>query len=267
MLHVRYFCSLNLKQRIANQEISQKRKMNDLENQNKIQKTDIFDSINDKQKHHKQQSNHFFTYLQNLVYSNFMRRNQTMNLEDFTKQQMTNQFMSNFYLKQVNNNLETYANKINYFQRNLYKINETKPQTSKTAEKMEIFDDLETNFIQDKNAKKDSTNLNQILNSQPIQNWCAKCNSHFRLTSDLVYHMRTFHRKDEQEKSPIANILTHQNRHDISSEIHNQERSFKFEKLTKVVKNSRENKIFKCDICQETFKEKHHLSRHMTSHR
>lgn len=26
--------------------------------------------------------------------------------------------------------------------------------------------------------------------SMPSQNWCAKCNTTFRMTSDLVYHMR-----------------------------------------------------------------------------
>lgn len=44
-----------------------------------------------------------------------------------------------------------------------------------------------------------TTELNQVLTSQQaLQNWCAKCNTYFRLTSDLVYHMRTFHRKENQ---------------------------------------------------------------------
>ncbi|XP_006813073.2 uncharacterized protein LOC102808246 [Saccoglossus kowalevskii] len=63
------------------------------------------------------------------------------------------------------------------------------------------------------------------------QNWCVKCNASFRMTSDLVYHMRTHHKKDQ--------IDPHKRKRD--------------EKL-------------RCNICGETFRERHHLSRHMTSH-
>ncbi|XP_052268499.1 histone-lysine N-methyltransferase PRDM9-like [Dreissena polymorpha] len=62
------------------------------------------------------------------------------------------------------------------------------------------------------------------------QNWCAKCNATFRMTSDLVYHMRSHHKR---EFDPI--------------------------------KRKREEKL-QCDVCKETFKERHHLTRHMTSH-
>ncbi|XP_064643558.1 zinc finger protein 488-like [Lineus longissimus] len=62
------------------------------------------------------------------------------------------------------------------------------------------------------------------------QNWCAKCNATFRMTSDLVYHMRSHHHR---EFDPI--------------------------------KRKREEKL-KCTICNETFRERHHLTRHMTSH-
>ncbi|KAM7018765.1 LOW QUALITY PROTEIN: PR domain zinc finger protein 8b [Tautogolabrus adspersus] len=67
----------------------------------------------------------------------------------------------------------------------------------------------------------------------PAQNWCAKCNASFRMTSDLVYHMRSHHKKE-----------------------------FAMEPL---VKRRREEKL-KCPICNESFRERHHLSRHMTSH-
>ncbi|KAJ8339253.1 hypothetical protein SKAU_G00360390 [Synaphobranchus kaupii] len=67
----------------------------------------------------------------------------------------------------------------------------------------------------------------------PAQNWCAKCNASFRMTSDLVYHMRSHHKKE-----------------------------FAAEPL---VKRRREEKL-KCPICSESFRERHHLSRHMTSH-
>ncbi|XP_072347851.1 zinc finger protein 488 [Scyliorhinus torazame] len=65
------------------------------------------------------------------------------------------------------------------------------------------------------------------------QNWCAKCNASFRMTSDLVFHMRSHHKKEY-----AADYLSHRRRE---------------EKLT-------------CPICNEFFRERHHLSRHMTSH-
>ena len=65
------------------------------------------------------------------------------------------------------------------------------------------------------------------------QNWCARCNATFRMTSDLVYHMRSHHKND----NPSA----------------------------EQVKKAPKEKL-KCDVCGETFKERHHLTRHMTSH-
>ena len=46
--------------------------------------------------------------------------------------------------------------------------------------------------------------LNQLISSQAIQNWCAKCNTYFRLTSDLVHHMRTYHRRDNSRGSSTS---------------------------------------------------------------
>ncbi|XP_069744172.1 zinc finger protein 488 [Narcine bancroftii] len=65
------------------------------------------------------------------------------------------------------------------------------------------------------------------------QNWCAKCNASFRMTSDLVFHMRSHHKKEY--------ATGHLN------------------------KRRREEKLT-CPICNEFFRERHHLSRHMTSH-
>lgn len=68
--------------------------------------------------------------------------------------------------------------------------------------------------------------------SLPMQNWCAKCNISFHMTSDLVQHMRSQHKRGmSDEKQP---------RHS--------------------------NERLKCPICNEAFRERHHLSRHMTSH-
>ncbi|XP_038600046.1 zinc finger protein 488 [Tachyglossus aculeatus] len=66
------------------------------------------------------------------------------------------------------------------------------------------------------------------------QNWCAKCNLSFRMTSDLVFHMRSHHKKEYS--SPESQS-----------------------------KRKREEKLA-CPICHEYFREHHHLSRHMTSH-
>lgn len=65
-----------------------------------------------------------------------------------------------------------------------------------------------------------------------VQNWCAKCNLSFRMTSDLVFHMRSHHKKEFAESQ---------------------------------VRRRREEKLT-CPICHEFFRERHHLSRHMTSH-
>ncbi|XP_028584718.2 zinc finger protein 488 [Podarcis muralis] len=70
--------------------------------------------------------------------------------------------------------------------------------------------------------------------SVAAQNWCAKCNLSFRMTSDLVFHMRCHHKKEgASPESPR--------------------------------KRRREEKLT-CPVCQEYFRERHHLSRHMTSH-
>ncbi|XP_041976625.1 uncharacterized protein LOC121731311 [Aricia agestis] len=68
--------------------------------------------------------------------------------------------------------------------------------------------------------------------SLPAQNVCAKCSISFRMTSDLVYHMRTHH-KSESTADPT--------------------------------RRKREEKL-KCPVCNESFRERHHLTRHMTAH-
>lgn len=68
--------------------------------------------------------------------------------------------------------------------------------------------------------------------SFPQTNWCAKCNASFRMTSDLVYHMRSHHKPSS---------------------------------VSDPVKKKREEKL-RCNICGESFRERHHLTRHMTSH-
>ena len=67
-----------------------------------------------------------------------------------------------------------------------------------------------------------------------VQNWCVKCNATFRMTSDLVYHMRSHHHRGGTDDDDPA-------------------------------RRKRDDKLC-CDVCGETFRERHHLSRHMTSH-
>lgn len=68
--------------------------------------------------------------------------------------------------------------------------------------------------------------------SLPAQNVCAKCNISFRMTSDLVYHMRSHHKNEHTQDSN---------------------------------RRRREEKL-KCPVCSESFRERHHLTRHMTAH-
>ena len=70
--------------------------------------------------------------------------------------------------------------------------------------------------------------------SLPAQNVCAKCNISFRMTSDLVYHMRSHHKGDH-----------------INSDM---------------MRRRREQEKLKCPVCNESFRERHHLTRHMTAH-
>ncbi|RLU22306.1 hypothetical protein DMN91_004584 [Ooceraea biroi] len=66
----------------------------------------------------------------------------------------------------------------------------------------------------------------------PAQNVCAKCNLSFRMTSDLVYHMRSHHKN---------------------------------ETIGEAARRRREEKL-RCPVCDESFRERHHLTRHMTAH-
>lgn len=71
--------------------------------------------------------------------------------------------------------------------------------------------------------------------SLPAQNVCAKCSVSFRMTSDLVYHMRTQHKPGG---GPAGSAGGERRRAD---------------KL-------------RCPVCRESFRERHHLTRHMTAH-
>ncbi|CAF0836564.1 unnamed protein product, partial [Didymodactylos carnosus] len=76
--------------------------------------------------------------------------------------------------------------------------------------------------------------LSTISPMNMVTNWCAKCSVQFRMTSDLVNHIRMQHGRHKQENTTEGT-------------------------------NRKQGKLI-CQICFETFRERHHLTRHMTSH-
>lgn len=82
-------------------------------------------------------------------------------------------------------------------------------------------------------------------------NWCAKCSIQFRLTSELVHHIRIHHAtRPHHHPHHLANDLSPRKNVNNSSP-----------SLSSSTMN------LTCHICYETFRERHHLTRHMTSHR
>ena len=86
--------------------------------------------------------------------------------------------------------------------------------------------------------------------------WCAKCSIQFRLTSELVHHIRVHH-------------ATRRHHHHHQPQPQQQQQQHFNQDLTprKILNNSSTSMNLICHICYETFRERHHLTRHMTSHR
>ncbi len=163
--------------------------------------------------------------------------------------------------KEILSQLANFANKLNGPQVNAGENNGQLQETAQSSSEKAVFRrpaPMRSKSPIAVQSNKGDSELNRTLNAQTLQNWCAKCNSHFRLTSDLVYHMRTFHRKDEtpiQEsgKAPLASLpRTHK-----ASPVFDESE----------LESTSKTKYLRCLVCLEVFKEKHHLSRHMTSHR
>ncbi|XP_013421582.1 PR domain zinc finger protein 8 [Lingula anatina] len=113
-------------------------------------------------------------------------------------------------------------------------VQPTYPQSTSLEQRGSILPKPNTNMIERLlNTNPLLNAANPFIAATPFnltQNWCAKCNATFRMTSDLVYHMRTHHKKEtDQEKKKRGDKL-------------------------------------RCNVCNETFRERHHLTRHMTSH-
>lgn len=83
-------------------------------------------------------------------------------------------------------------------------------------------------------------------------NWCAKCSMQFRLTSELVHHIRVHH-ATRRHPHPHSHRL--QVPLDTTTTL-----------ARKTVAPTTTTSLT-CPICTETFRERHHLTRHMTSHR
>lgn len=80
----------------------------------------------------------------------------------------------------------------------------------------------------------------------PSQNVCAKCNVSFRMTSDLVYHMRSHHKGDGAGLGGTGAGNSGAGSVDA--------------------KKRRDMDKLRCPVCDEGFRERHHLTRHMTAH-
>lgn len=90
----------------------------------------------------------------------------------------------------------------------------------------------------------------------PSQNVCAKCNVSFRMTSDLVYHMRSHHKGGgDGGGGTIAGGLGAGGGVGSSGV-----------GLGSDAKKRRDMDKLRCPVCDESFRERHHLTRHMTAH-
>ncbi|XP_038060991.1 uncharacterized protein LOC119731790 [Patiria miniata] len=92
--------------------------------------------------------------------------------------------------------------------------------------------------------------LSPSVPGRQYDNWCAKCNASFRMTSDLVYHMRTQHKRSS-DGIPRGGAANTSSTSGISAD---------------GFRGKRAEEKLKCERCGETFRERHHLTRHMTSH-
>ena len=146
-------------------------------------------------------------------------------------------------------------------------------------------------------------NLAAGNSSSSMQNWCAKCNTSFRMTGDLIYHMRTHHRGNEgvplwpmqvglshlsilnsgfqaepketfDEKTPFQTIQSGNNTQKQMDSPSESAFSSSTSSLSVPQKKaasrsaygkSRQEKL-KCNICGERFREIYHLSRNLSSH-
>ncbi|XP_060834254.1 protein bric-a-brac 1-like [Rhopalosiphum padi] len=90
----------------------------------------------------------------------------------------------------------------------------------------------------------------------PSQNVCAKCNVSFRMTSDLVYHMRSHHKGGDGNSGGGAGGGIGGGGVGGGSSAG----------VGTDAKKRRDMDKLRCPVCDESFRERHHLTRHMTAH-
>ncbi|XP_015370928.1 PREDICTED: box A-binding factor [Diuraphis noxia] len=92
----------------------------------------------------------------------------------------------------------------------------------------------------------------------PSQNVCAKCNVSFRMTSDLVYHMRSHHKGGDGN----GGVGTGSG---VGSGVGGGV-GVGGTGVGVDAKKRRDMDKLRCPVCDESFRERHHLTRHMTAH-
>jgi hypothetical protein len=255
MLHVRYFCKKPLKRKNT-EKIEDCCKISRLVNNEKSiedqpQLSTVTNQLNNKIKTNSSSSNYLINNQKNLFYEKYLQ-----NLNVF----LNNSVNMTLLQHQVKNSLNTVSLypipslMSSIINNNVLNSNSEGNSTSRQIKKFEPTIKVDLNKQKPPNSfkiglnnlKSNSKRVKNIefitpsSSSLNLQNCCAKCNAQFRLTSDLVYHMRTCHKREKDSLSS---------------------NSFKIQK------DEHELKKLKCEICNENFREKHHLTRHMTSHR
>ena len=95
-----------------------------------------------------------------------------------------------------------------------------------------------------------------------IQNWCARCGAGFRMTGDLVHHIRGHHRQDALDAA--AALSTKEDSAPSPKQMSKREQMQPL--LGNAPREETSRLLLRCNICGERFRERHHLSRHLSSH-
>ena len=95
-----------------------------------------------------------------------------------------------------------------------------------------------------------------------IQNWCARCGAVFRMTGDLVHHIRGHHRQDALDAA--AALSAEEDSPPSPKQMSKREQMQPL--LGNVPREETSRLLLRCNICGERFRERHHLSRHLSSH-
>lgn len=243
MLHYRYFCSFNINNLLKNLNSKRIDHQSQYGNLKRNQNDFISDEVPAKKKIHQTSKK--------IEYS----------VQDIIKDYSVNNSLKDYYLSQLNFYITNQNKKNSPIQKSLVmpnpSISSYQSQRDTSAPDLKSIFSVNPNMIRNPNLSltipSQGTSIIQgisPLRTHDLQNLCVICNTHFRLTSDLVYHMRTFHRKEETRPNFSSNNFR------VNSKY-----------IDTKINLNREIKFLKCEICNETFKEKHHLTRHLTSHR